>query len=62
MKKMIGRKVGLLMGGGTREINSEAQLLYVTTGYLVQKLAHVVSPNELEHLTLNYTMKRWTDA
>ena len=55
----------MLMGGGTREINSEAQLLYVTTGYLVQKLAHAFSPNELSshtHLIIDEVHERSVDG
>ena len=65
MKSMIGKKVGMLMGGGTRETDSDAQLLYVTTGYLVQKLAHSTSARELSthtHLIIDEVHERSIDG
>ena len=40
VKEDVGNKVGMRMGHGVREENIDTQITYVTTGYLVQVLAH----------------------
>ena len=63
MKKTLGDRVGMRMGGGTHEGNNDAQLIFVTTGYLVRFVAyHPEAFDEYTHLIIDEVHERSVDS
>eukprot|EP01031_Cornospumella_fuschlensis_P037122 gene37122-45061_t len=54
LQEQLGSKVGMRMGHGVREESGDTQLFFVTSGYLVQLLAHTKHAcNNLTHIIID---------
>eukprot|EP01032_Pedospumella_encystans_P009752 gene9752-11458_t len=63
LRPMLGDKVGMRMGHGVRDETAETKLHYVTTGYLVQLVAH--HPEALKrctHIVIDEVHERSVDG
>ena len=63
MKKTLGNRVGMRMGGGVREGDDDAKLTFVTTGYLVRFVAyHPEAFDDYTHLIIDEVHERSVDS
>ncbi|KAH9252921.1 hypothetical protein BASA81_009077 [Batrachochytrium salamandrivorans] len=62
MRKTLGRRVGMRMGHGTVDEFPETDVWFVTTGYLVQRLAALRNFDEFSHIIIDEMHERSTQA
>eukprot|EP01031_Cornospumella_fuschlensis_P023422 gene23422-28420_t len=63
LQEQLGSKVGMRMGHGVREESGDTQLYFVTSGYLVQLLAHTKHAcNKLTHIIIDEVHERSVDS
>ena len=63
LKKTLGGRVGMRMGGGVREGEDDSKLIFVTTGYLVRFVAyHPELFDQYTHLIIDEVHERSVDS